>query len=1011
MRTTLRRLTLLCALALCAVQAHATEYRGTVLFAGLPVPGVTITATQGATRVSVITGSNGAYTFPNLADGTWTITTDMLCFEPETRTVTIVSAPAGVPESKWDLKLLPLPAILASAERQKVELAAAPAPLTPRYTPAKTPEAAKPDAEQNRAAAADGFLINGTQSNAATSQFSLTPAFGNTRSSKNLYDVGLAVIFDNSAFDAAPYSLTGLNTGKPSYNRVTESLSFGGPLNIPHFMPHGPNLFAVYRRTRDRTDVSLPGLVPTAAERTGNLAADPGAPPAVTPVTPATALLALYPLPNIAGNTQYNYQLSARDNNHTDLFLLRLDKSVTPKNQVYGGLELSSARAGNTSLFGFVDTTDTLATGFNVNWVHRFNQRLFQNVGYNFSRLRTLVQPQFANTQNISGQAGILAAPAIGGNDQAARDYGPPTLVFSDGISTLTDGISTFNRNRTDYESYSIQWNRPRHNITAGGDLRRQQFNVLAQSDPRGTYTFTGAATGNALADFLTGIPDAASIAFGNPDKYLRQTVYDLFITDDWRVQPSLTVNYGLRYDYGAPVTETRGRLVNLQITPSNATPFAAVAPVLASAPGTLPTSLIRPDRLGFEPRVGVSWRPIPASTLVIRAGYGVYDDTSVYQASALALAQQAPLSTSLDVSNSASCPLTLAAGFRNCSGITADTFAVDPNFRVGYAQTWQLSAQRDLPAALVGTLTYLGVKGTRGVQEYLPNTYPISAVSPTPTAPVGFVFRSSNGNSRRESVSLQLRRRLRSGFTASAQYTFSKSIDDDSVLGGQGPVAVGAAATAATTGTATVAQDWLHLSAERGLSTFDQRHLLNASAQYTSGQGLGGGALLSGWRGRLLKEWTVVTSIVAGSGLPETPIYLAAEPGTGVTGSIRASRTGAPVYLSPQSAAGQAHLNIAAYTAPAVGQYGSAGRDSIFGPGQFSLNSSLGRTFRVHDKLNLDARIDATNLLNHVTFTAWNTVAGGPSATGAFVPNTTFGLPAAANPQRSLQTTLRLRY
>ena len=64
-----------------------------------------------------------------------------------------------------------------------------------------------------------------------------------------------------------------------------------------------------------------------------------------------------------------------------------------------------------------------------------------------------------------------------------------------------------------------------------------------------------------------------------------------------------------------------------------------------------------------------------------------------------------------------------------------------------------------------------------------------------------------------------------------------------------------------------------------------------------------------------------------------------------------------------------------------------------------------------MHDKLNLDARIDATNLLNHVTFTAWNTVVGGPGATGAFVPNTTFGLPVAANAQRSLQTTLRLRY
>ena len=161
---------------------------------------------------------------------------------------------------------------------------------------------------------------------------------------------------------------------------------------------------------------------------------------------------------------------------------------------------------------------------------------------------------------------------------------------------------------------------------------------------------------------------------------------------------------------------------------------FSAVAPVVASDPvGPLtgihyPSSLIWPDRRGFEPRVGLSWRPIPASTVVVRGGYGIYDDTSVYQTSALQLAQQSPLSTSLSVQNSPNCQLTLANGFVPCQSITTNTFAVDPNFRVGYAQTWQLSVQRDLPGALQLTATYLGVKGTRGVQQFLPNTYPIGA-------------------------------------------------------------------------------------------------------------------------------------------------------------------------------------------------------------------------------------------------------------------------------------------
>jgi hypothetical protein len=349
-------------------------------------------------------------------------------------------------------------------------------------------------------------------------------------------------------------------------------------------------------------------------------------------------------------------------------------------------------------------------------------------------------------------------------------------------------------------------------------------------------------------------------------------------------------------------------------------------------------------------------------------------------------------------VENAPGCALTLAKGFVQCAGTTADTFAVDRNLRVGYAQTWQLSAQRDLPYALVGTVTYLGVKGTHGVQEFLPNTYPIGS-GVVPSGPEGFVYRTSGGDSTRESGQVQLRRRLRSGLTASVQYTYSKSIDDDSVLGGAGPVGSGVAGANASAATPTIAQDWLNLRGERGLSSFDQRHLLNASVQYTSGQGLGGGTLMTGWRGRVLKEWTVVSTITAGSGLPETPIYLAAVPGTGFTGTIRPDVTGASLYSG--SHVDGKHLNVAAYAAPAAGAWGDARRNSIEGPNQFNINASLSRTFRLKDRLNLDVRADGTNVLNHVVYTTWNTVVNG----------TTFGLPAAANAMRSLQITTRVRF
>jgi hypothetical protein len=189
------------------------------------------------------------------------------------------------------------------------------------------------------------------------------------------------------------------------------------------------------------------------------------------------------------------------------------------------------------------------------------------------------------------------------------------------------------------------------------------------------------------------------------------------------------------------------------------------------------------------------------------------------------------------------------------------------------------------------------------------------------------------------------------------------------------------------------IAQNWLDLSAERGPSNFDQRHLLTLNTQYSSGVGVHGGALLHGWKGQAFKGWTVISQLNAGSGLPLTPVYAVAVKGTGVTGTIRPDTTG----ISVQTPAQGRYLNPAAYTAPKAGQWGTAGRNSIVGPSQFTLNASLGRTFAE----NLDLRFDATNVLNHVTYPSWIAV----------VASSQFGLPSTANAMRSLQATLRWRF
>ena len=146
-----------------------------------------------------------------------------------------------------------------------------------------------------------------------------------------------------------------------------------------------------------------------------------------------------------------------------------------------------------------------------------------------------------------------------------------------------------------------------------------------------------------------------------------------------------------------------------------------------------------------------------------------------------------------------------------------------------------------------------------------------------------------------------------------------------------------------------------------------------------------------------MFKGWTLSSTLNAGSGLPLTAIYLTSVPGTAITGTMRADLTGAAEDKVPDGF----YLNPAAYTLPAAGAWGSAGRNSIAGPMQFNLDAGVARTFFVGDRLNLDLRVDATNVLNRVTFAGVNTIVGSPQ----------FGLANRANTMRKLQMTMRLRY
>jgi hypothetical protein len=823
-------------------------------------------------------------------------------------------------------------------------------------------------------------------------------AFGNgRRDPRNMYMAGANFSLDNSVWDARTFSVTGADVNKPAYANARGGVMLGGPLRIPKLVSAQKHIMFTFdlQFQRNRTGTtSDPVNMPTAAERSGDFSQtatiyDPatGAPfpgnkiPASRISATATALLKYFPEPNLPFAAR-NYQVAWNGLNNSHNLNSRVSNiRIGGKDRLNFGLAYQGSNSVSPNLFQFIDTGSGRGINANLGWSRNITARVTNNLQSSFSRMRQLSSPYFANRENVAAEL------KIAGTSQNPMNWGPPALSFTN-YAGLSDGNASLNRNQTSSVGDNLTWVDGLHNFTLGGDYRRQQFNQFADSNGRGTYTFTGSATsllingiaqsgtGYDLADFLLGMPATSSIRYGNPDKYFRGSSYDFFVNDDWRIAPRFSLILGLRWDYATPMTELYNRLVNLRISSG----YSAVTAVEA---GQADRSLIRPD-LNISPRLGFAWRPLTRGSLVVRGGYGVYYNTSVYNLIASNMAQQPPFAQALSVASAAANPLSLQNGFLAAASQTlTNTYAIDPNYRIGYAQSWSLTVQHDLPFSFFGTAGYLGTKGTRLDQQFIPNSVAPGAAESA--LPHGFIYETSGGNSIYHAAQFQLNRRFHSGVMAHAAYQFSKSIDNAGT-GGRGQ------------GNTPVAQNWLDLAAERALSSFDARHNLGMQVQYSTGMGMSGGTLVNGWKGALMKDWTMSGSISLRSGTPFTATVggnRSQVGGTAVANTVRAKATGLPVEVSGML------FNTAAFTAPAAGEWGNAGRNTIPGPTTFSLDGSLGRVFRIGERRNIDLQFQAQNVLNRVTITSWGTVLG----------SSNYGLASGAAGMRKVTVNLRFRF
>jgi hypothetical protein len=892
----------------------------------------------------------------------------------------------------------------------------------------------------------------------------------------------------DSALNASPFSLTGQPTEKPAYLQNSFGGSVGGPLNIPHIYHGGTKTFYFINYNGKRADNPFDqfSTVPTLLERQGNFSSlcnagftggvcndrdssndvidqiysvnmatgvrspylnniIPGfssqtCPWVGPPSTIATGLLQYIPCPNLPGNLQ-NFHFVTSAVSDSDDLNLRLNQTFgaapargrrgggrnAPRNNLTLGFHYRGSSANLTNPFPSVGGNTTIRS-FDVPVSYtRSIGKLTNVVKADFNRSRTRTQNLYAFNNDITSTLGIT------GVSQNPFDWGLPNLSFTD-VASLQDTTPALTRNQTYTFSDNVIWNHGKHTWRWGGDFRRVQVNSETDSNPRGSFIFTGVntaqrdasenpvtGTGYDFADFLLGLPQQTSVQFGQ-NNHFRGNFWDLYAQDEWKMRANLTLNLGVRYEYVSPLTELNNRIANLDLSPGVLVEMPGlplqVTPIVPGQAGPfygpLPASLVRPDRNNFAPRIGFAWKPF--SKTVVRGGYGINYNTGAYQSIAQQLAFQPPFSTTATNIQTAPGELTLQSGFPKTTGITND-YAVNPNYRLGYVQIRNLDIQQQIRPTLLLNIDYTGTKGTDLDVLEAPNrtatTIRIGGVE-------AFTYESSVADSEANAGSVRLRKRLARGFSIGGTYTFSKSLDDASSIGagatsGANTPGLGAGGTGAGGGggssgggssgggASNLAQSAFDLSAERGLSSFNQTHKF--SADYLLELPFGHDKRwLTGntpWRA-IFGDWQWSGDWTIASGLPFTPRLVGdvADVNRGTNGTLRPDLVpGQSVSLANHSIA--EWFNTAAFAVPTTGQFGDARRNSIIGPGSKVFDMAFSKIFPMKESRLLEFRAQATNIFNIPNFSSIDTN----------FSSLTFGRVTAVGAMRQFTITARFRF
>ncbi len=819
----------------------------------------------------------------------------------------------------------------------------------------------------------------------------------------------------NDALDANDFFANRTGLARPPLRRNQFGGTVGGPV-----IKNRSFFFLSYQGTRQTSSNSGATTAPTPAMVGGNFGSkaiyDPfslsGGVRAPFPnnVIPANLfdpsgakLAALYPAPNLPGLVN-NYAYNQTELNNGDELDSRFDEQLTNNDTMFVRYSRGTGEIDQGSVFhgpgngggGFgqypIDQP-LLAYSIVVSETHIFGPALVNefHIGYTHNesnQLSPATSPLFQQfgINGIPPLAGLDGLPQIGLTAFSAlgdRTFAPnPKLVQ---VGQLNDTMS---------------WIHGNHTVTYGGQVLLSHDYAGTSNGARGSLSFNGQFTsqvpgkgaGSALADLLLGQTNSAGLTTPLVGR-LRDSYYGLFINDSWRVNPKLTLNFGVRYDLQTPLWERDNRMASFDFFPGS----PGYGTLIDATSGSfLARTFSNLDTNNFAPRLGLAYQL--DSKTVIRGAYGVFYGGLGYQDIAHSGSANPPYFMSVSAPSATSAPLSnlvLSQGFP--PGLLSTTnlknpnlFALSPQFPMPMVNQWNFAVERQLPGDSVLTVSYVGSSTSHLMGDNNINSPPPGpgAINPRRGFPQygDIIFQTPYGHATYEALQATFQKRYSSGLSILADYTWSHAMDN--VLNNEDNVGGG------------VPQNPLDWALEKADSGFDVPQHFVASVIYQLPVGAQG-KLLGGSRvsRAVFGGWQVGGIFVDQSGFPLTP-----------TVSPNPSNTTTPARpnrvcngnLSGSAQTLNQWFQVSCFAPAAPYTYGNSARGVIRSPGMANLDALVDRNFTLTERMNLEFRSEFFNFTNSAHFGRPDMVIGTPQAgriTSDIAPN------------REIQFALRLMF